>query len=265
MALLFQRAKVQIWEEYYNNKDNAQKLRKLETYQADQNGYFELKKAAGGHFRNIRFEISYGNDKLFLNRATDTYVYDGTGNKDTITEKTYLFTDRSIYRPGQTVYFKGILVSNNGKEKTNSVIPDRKTTVTLYDANGEKADSIVVTTNEFGSYSGKFILPTSLLNGEFTITDENTDSETRIHVEEYKRPKFYVESAPPKGTYRVNDSVKVEGNAKSYAGNSINGANVKYRVQRRANIPIMVFRFHATHLASVSATANRDHSRQHYH
>jgi hypothetical protein len=77
-----------------------------------------------------------------------------------------------------------------------------------------------------------------LLNGEFSIKDENTDSDTRIFVEEYKRPKFLVEVAPPKGTYRVNDSVKVEGNAKSYAGNSINGATVNYRVFRSANIPM---------------------------
>ena len=106
------------------------------------------------------------------------------------------------------------------------------------DANGEVVDSISLTTSEFGSYSGKFTLPSNLLNGQFTIHDNSTKSELRVAVEEYKRPKFFVDVAKPTGTFRLNDTISLIGTATSYAGNSINAAVVNYRVTRRAIIPL---------------------------
>ncbi|MES1226451.1 MAG: alpha-2-macroglobulin, partial [Bacteroidota bacterium] len=94
-----------------------------------------------------------------------------------------------------------------------------------------------VTTNDFGSYNGKFILPENLLNGEFRISDDSTESEQRFSVEEYKRPKFHVEYETLKGSYRLNDSIRITGSAQAYAGNNIDGAVVKYRVVRQARFP----------------------------
>ncbi len=130
--------------------------------------------------------------------------------------ETLLFSDRAIYRPGQTVYFKGIVYQRSTKNKYAAPIVNKKITVTLNDPNEDAVDSLSLTTNSYGSYFGKFTLPNNLLNGEFTITDEETYSELRIRVEEYKRPKFSVEISKPSGTYRVNDTINVTGYSKAH-------------------------------------------------
>lgn len=233
-------AKVQLWEEFYNQTKRSMDTRKLETYSTDAKGFLEIKKGTTDNLsRNIFLDISHGSDRLFLFKRAYEYIYDGGHtNQDSIKEEIILFTDRSIYRPGQTVFFKGIAITRRIIEKNNSVIPNRKSKIILFNNNGETIDSVELFTNEFGSYSGKFTLPSGLLNGEFSINDIGSGNNTIIRVEEYKRPKFHVEIAPPKGTYRVNDTINVEGNAVSYAGNNINGATVKYRVMRRAMVPM---------------------------
>ncbi|HJT75195.1 MAG TPA: alpha-2-macroglobulin family protein, partial [Chitinophaga sp.] len=140
---------------------------------------------------------------------------------------------RSIYRPGQTVYFKGIVITKDAQTKKSKAVAGYKTTVFLFNANYEKADSLEVITSGFGSYSGKFTLPENSLNGEFSIKDKELNDRAYFSVEEYKRPKFSVEYEPLKGTYQVNDSITVTGLAKAYAGNNIDGAQVKYRVVRQ--------------------------------
>jgi hypothetical protein len=89
-----------------------------------------------------------------------------------------------------------------------------------------------VKTNEYGSFSGKFQLPQSGLNGQFTVYVKDKGSAT-FSVEEYKRPKFYVDYEKMKDSYKVNDKIKITGFVKAYAGNNIDDANVKYRVVRK--------------------------------
>ena len=146
--------------------------------------------------------------------------------------KIFFFTDRSIYRPGQLVFFKGIVITPEQGSKNNKIRADYSTTVYLRDANAQNVDSIKVTTNEFGSFSGKFQLPQGTLNGQFTIFTKKAQG-TMIRVEEYKRPKFFVEYEKIKGTYKVNDKISITGIAKAYAGNNIDGAVVTWRVVRQ--------------------------------
>jgi hypothetical protein len=94
-------------------------------------------------------------------------------------------------------------------------------------------DSMKVKTNNYGSFSGTFQLPQSGLNGEFSLFMKDDKGSTSISVEEYKRPKFYVDYEKLKGTYRVNGDIKITGFAKAYAGNNIDNATVKYRVVRQ--------------------------------
>jgi uncharacterized protein YfaS (alpha-2-macroglobulin family) len=168
-----------------------------------------------------------------MNDFTYDYYYSNTDTDEPkITNSIHLFTDRSIYRPGQTVYFKGIVLSRNDKEKTGSVKAGYSTTVILRDANYKDVDTIKVTTNEYGSFNGKFQLPQSGMNGQFSVYTKADNGYAGFKVEEYKRPKFYVDFEPIKGTYKVNDIIKVTGIAKAYAGNNIDGATVKYRIVR---------------------------------
>src|SRR5438552_9021712 len=94
-------------------------------------------------------------------------------------------------------------------------------------------DSMKVKTNDYGSFSGKFQLPQSGLNGDFTLLMKDDEGSTNISVEEYKRPKFYVDYEKLKVTYKVNDKIKITGFAKAYPGNNIDDASVKYRVVRK--------------------------------
>ncbi len=91
--------------------------------------------------------------------------------------------------------------------------------------------------NDYSSFNGKFKLPENALTGEFTIETTEFDGEANFNVEEYKRPKFYVEFDTLKSTYRLNDTIKITGYAKAYAGNAIDGAQVKFNVSRTAQFP----------------------------
>ncbi len=240
------RADVQAWYQYYDSKYNKYLERKGENFSTDKNGFFAITPPKTNNNNSLKLEFTALNDHLFMDDNMQLYNYrNEDDNNDGLDKsryeknnlKTFFFTDRAIYRPAQTVYFKGIIITRDFDSKQPRILSQFKTKVILYDANEEKVDSVFVTTNEFGSYNGKFKLPENLLNGEFKISDDSTESEQSFSVEEYKRPKFFVEYEKLKGSYHINDSIKITGSAKAYAGNNIDGATVKYRVTRRANYP----------------------------
>ncbi|HMU09914.1 MAG TPA: alpha-2-macroglobulin family protein, partial [Ferruginibacter sp.] len=229
------KAQVQLWEQRYNQKSSEYEEIKAEKYTTDETGFFKLKETK--EYRNFFLQINHAGDELYM---TDENGYYSSYNSYTapIKPQTFLFTDRSIYRPGQTVYFKGIVVKKDTNAVKTAVVPNFKTKVLLKDANSQKSSELTVTTNEFGSYHGSFRLPEGVMNGYFSLSDSITNAYYSFSVEEYKRPKFSTEIQKPKGTYRINDSIKVTGTAKAYAGNNIDGAKVSYRVVRQVRYPI---------------------------
>src|SRR5690606_2163209 len=112
-------------------------------------------------------EITHGEDRLFIQDPVYTFYNDGDNTKPT--EAIYLFSDRGLYRPGQPVYYKGIV------RKGDKVSEDRdqEVAVTLYNANREVVEKTVKKVNEFGSFSGQFTLPQVSLNGTFFIMADN--------------------------------------------------------------------------------------------
>ena len=227
-------AQVQLWEQKYNYTKNIYEDIKAEKYTTDKNGFFKLKESK--EYRNFFLQVNYAADELFMAENNSSYNYNSY--IPDVEKHTFLFTDRSIYRPGQTVFFKGIVTSKEKDVLKSGVVPGYKTTIQLKDANGQKSAELNVTTNEFGSYKGSFKLPEGVMNGNFSLYDTATKSSVSFSVEEYKRPKFFTEIQKPKGTYRVNDSIEVTGTAKAYAGNNVDGAKVSYRVVRRIQYPI---------------------------
>ncbi|WP_241507271.1 alpha-2-macroglobulin family protein [Aquimarina sediminis] len=180
------------------------------------------------HEKDIaKFEGYYLNQSYKQNNTAETH------------QNTFLFTDRSIYRPGQTVYFKGIMMSSTGKENFK-VIPDQFTFATLVDVNGQEVKTLKFKTNDYGSFSGEFILPSSGLTGNYTIKTNNYNS-TSFSVEEYKRPKFETKFNPVTKTYKVNDVIKLAGVATAYAGSTISDAKVVYRVHRKVQYPLWCY------------------------
>ncbi|MEO6949450.1 MAG: MG2 domain-containing protein, partial [Ginsengibacter sp.] len=262
-------AKIQVWQSKYDYSRRDYPLIKQELLFADKNGFFELsdpstdKDPKAGNSRNVLLEITYKNDKLFLDDYQYTYYnfynddseskfYTNQMESDAKNTKIFLFTDRSIYRPGQLVYFKGIGVTKDWKTKKSILLQSKDSlNVILNDANGEKIDSIKVVLNEFGSFNGKFKLPENKMNGEFDmVVSEYDNSPISFSVEEYKRPKFYTDFEKAKDSYRVGDTVSITGFAKAYAGNNIDGAAVTYRVTRVARF-IYPWRFWGRGLPNV--------------
>ena len=261
-------ANVQVWEKSYDYKVNRFVFSKAETYSTDGHGHFLMKKKAKKRNNNaqVTLEINAGQDHLFIEDEAFNAYYrmpypeetNPVGKKEYEKDnlQTFFFTDRSIYRPGQTFYFKGIVITRDFDSHKARVLSQFKTRVILYDVNGTKVDSLNVTTNEFGSYHGRFRLPDHLLNGDFRIEDDSSGQQQYFSVEEYKRPQFYVSYDTLKGSYRVGDTIRVQGSAKAFAGNVIDRATVKYRVTRQARYPIFYFDYRPRPAASAQEVAH---------
>ncbi|WP_347922633.1 carboxypeptidase-like regulatory domain-containing protein [Pontimicrobium sp. SW4] len=201
------------------------------------NGEIQLTKAKDRWRLNMI--VQNKNDIAYFDNY-NLYRYYNDDKEERVTYNAFLFTDRSIYRPGQTVYFKGIAMkAENGKSE---VLEKEAVIATLFDVNNEIISQHNLKTNDFGSISGEFILPSNGLNGEFrieiySVNNNRFRSNTYISVEEYKRPKFETTFNPVTETYKINDSVTVKGKALAYAGSNITDAKVVYRVHRKVQYP----------------------------
>ena len=158
----------------------------------------------------------------------DQYGFNETGRRES--REMVIYTDRAIYRPGQTVHVSAIEYDvYNGYE--HRAVTGARVTLTLRDANNKVVKEQQVTTDQYGACAADFTLPSSGLTGQFTIQAGN--SRHTIRVEEYKRPTFEVKFDPYKEDYKASDTVTVKGTAKSFAGVPVQEAKVKYRVERR--------------------------------
>jgi uncharacterized protein YfaS (alpha-2-macroglobulin family) len=228
--------KGRFWSQKYNNKQGRYEPKLISTATGNKEGVIVLPATENGNYESRLNAITLvsGTDTLQIGGYFNNYVHDDSRNEAS-GEHTFFFTDRSIYRPGQTIYFKGIMLQSNKGGRDNQVLANEKTTVTFYDVNSQKISSLDFVSNEFGSFQGKFTAPEGLLGGQMRI--ENDYGSASFSVEEYKRPKFFVAFDTLKGSYALNEEVNVKGFAKAYAGNNIDGAAVKYRVVRRARFP----------------------------
>ena len=154
--------------------------------------------------------------------------YDNNSDYDV----TNLYTDRRIYRFGQTVHVTA-LVYKNKKHIESSAEAGQQITLTLRDANYKEVASKKVTTDDFGTASADFVLPQGGLTGMFFIRCDYGNGNTYFSVEEYKRPTFQVDFDKVNTKYVSGDTVTVTGHAKSFAGIPVQGAKVKYTVTRR--------------------------------
>jgi len=175
---------------------------------------------------NVFFFLK-GKDRFY---SSETYqFFNERNNRNPENAKLNLFTDRSLYRPGQTVYFKGI--AYYADDLIQKTLGDGLNyEVTLLDANSQKITTKKFKTNKFGSFAGEFVLPQGGLNGIFRIQSGNNIQ--NIWVEEYKRPTFEVKIDKPKTEVKFGDQVTLSGIVKAYAGYPVGEAKVKYRVIR---------------------------------
>ncbi len=196
------------------------------TAKTDKNGFCLI--SGKNEYSSDIYFFESGNDKYFSSQNYQ-YYQSYSGGSENVRPQLTILTDRSLYRPGQTVYFKGIsYFSSKNKQEVNK---NASYEVTLLDANYQKISSKKFKTNEFGSFAGEFVLPSEGLNGAFTLRSEGATQ--TIWVEEYKRPTFEVKIPKPVTEIRFGENVTVKGNVKAFAGYDIANAKVKYRVMQQ--------------------------------
>lgn len=179
--------------------------------------------AGAKELRYDAYRALKGNDQAMPFNRTGMIRYGRSYNSGSSKELS-LFTDRGIYRPGQTVYVAGIAYRTDGDSVR--VLANSEYTLSLYDVNQKMLAQKKVKTNEFGSFAGEFQLPAPCLPGSFNIRAGGIRAWFR--VEEYKRPTFDVTFNTIRTAYQIGDSVWVSGSARTYSGVPVQNAEVKY-------------------------------------
>jgi hypothetical protein len=197
----------------------------------------QLDRALGNEqLREVRSWL--GRDTLLT--TVNSYYSPSQENNDAQPQRrTFLFTDRAIYRPGQTVYFKGILTQQQRGQA--SLLTGQPVSVRLLDVNGQTVQTLPFTTSDFGSFHGSLVLPTGLLNGEMNL--QTDDGGLAFAVEDYKRPTFLVTLDSVPGRPQLGQPLTISGRARAYAGQATDGASVQYRVTRRELWPLFDYGF----------------------
>lgn len=218
-------AKIMLYDRDYDVKTGKWKRLVHARLTTDENGEAYFKNVDG----NVL--ISTSNDKftpakdIYLSR---TRYYERKDDKI----KHQLFTDRSIYRPGQTVHASAI--SYIVKKGLNASVPGKSMELNfiLRDTNWKQVAEQKATTDEYGTASVDFELPKEGKTGQYSISVNGTASEY-FRVEEYKRPTFEITFPKVNEKYNWGDTVVVKASAKTYAGVPVQGAKVEYQVTRR--------------------------------
>lgn len=218
-------AKIMLYDRDYDVKTGKWKRLVHARLTTDENGEAYFKNVDG----NVL--ISTSNDKF--TSAKDIYLsrtryYERKDDKI----KHQLFTDRSIYRPGQTVHASAI--SYIVKKGLDASVPGKSMELNfiLRDANWKQVAEQKATTDEYGTASVDFELPKEGKTGQYSISVNGTASEY-FRVEEYKRPTFEITFPKVNEKYNWGDTVVVKASAKTYAGVPVQGAKVEYQVTRR--------------------------------
>ena len=228
---LLSNVEAEAWVKNYNYNSRHYESKKVGDFKTDKDGFFSIPPLeAGARFSNLYLKIRQGGDLFYTENFYQYPLYIPTEIPE---PKTFFFTDRAIYRPGQTIYFKGILLKKTADDY--AIMAGQLVKVVLNDVNGQKISEQSFTTSEFGSFNGSFVAPSGVLTGQMSIS--NGSGSVYFRVEEYKRPAFEVSFKPLEGNYRLGEKINVSGNALAYAGNSIEGAKVGYRVVRTVRFP----------------------------
>lgn len=250
------KATVQLWQRRYDYNKRRYIDIKGELLTTDNNGLAMLPNLGKGsrYEQPTTYEISHQQDRLHT-RDGEYYYERGwddeeqevpvLGQKIQTKHRYFLFTDRGLYRPGQTLYFKAIGVAQNPETKLSELyLPATEVEVQLFNANNQLVSSQRLQPNEYGSINGSFALPSSGLTGQFRVEVQSGDQRfaTYVRVEEYKRPRFEVKLLPITGEYRLNQVLVAKGMAAGFAGNAIDGAEVRYRVFRQTQMPFYFYR-----------------------
>jgi uncharacterized protein YfaS (alpha-2-macroglobulin family) len=204
------------------------------TLTTDENGFYSIKPA-----QNAGYLFRARHDGQELATAGDIWTYNWQNWQPQRPDaQTVFFTDRAIYRPGQTIQYKGICLWVDQTKDNYEVLKGEQVTVVFKDVNGKEIARQKHRANDYGSFAGGFTAPRDRLMGQMTLQVEGrAQGVTYFRVEEYKRPKFEVTLDAPKTAAKLNETVSLTGHAMNYTGAAVDGATVKYRVVREVQMP----------------------------
>jgi uncharacterized protein YfaS (alpha-2-macroglobulin family) len=225
-------ASIELFQQNYNPASRRTDLQKSGTYKTNAQG---IAKVEGNLERNFKVIVTKSKDKLDINQ----FIYNYVNYQPEPTKFAEFYTDRAIYRPGQTLHYKTLLIAND-KDQVPSLIKNQQVRIILKDANYQEVSTQEKVSNDYGSIHGHFVLPEGRLNGSFTIEIQSTNGiygQKNIQVEEYKRPTFEVKTNELTGEPKLGQTIAVTGNAMTLAGIALDNAEVKYSVTRRASFP----------------------------
>ncbi|MEP7195381.1 MAG: alpha-2-macroglobulin family protein [Saprospiraceae bacterium] len=211
--------------------DLKPELELVSTKKTDQNGIVTVQNKD-----YLQYYIESGKD-IYTNQEGVYKAYDQNNYEYT---NLHFFTDRSVYRPGQTVYFKFIAVQSSSSNSYPNIIKNKSFVIRLRNSNYQEVSKISLKSNQFGSANGSFILPNSGLNGNFSI--ESDYGASSIQVEEYKQPSFEIVFDTIRESYKLNQHVTIRGIVKTYNGIPLSEAKIVYKVNRNSFFPYYYWR-----------------------
>ncbi len=217
-------------ESNYSYKTKSYERKDLGDAVSDKNGFIVAPKTNNNRYF---IDLYHGEDTLM---SMGVFNYYKNHVNQNLTIQSRIFTDRAIYRPGQTVQFSCIVL--RGNSTTKEVVPNYETTFTFQDPNMQTIDTLHLTTDEYGRVSGSFTIPTDRVNGYFYIVGEHNSA--FVQVEEYKRPTFEVTFESPEKEYKIGDSVTISGKVAALSGFGLDNVEFKYQIVRKTYFP---FRF----------------------
>jgi hypothetical protein len=214
----------------YSLVDETKRLETTKT-QTGTDGAFSFREPDG--YRSILVAES-GNDRAIL--RANLYEIGSISDYKPV-ETLTLFTDRAIYRPGQTIQFKGVLWGGSRAKSDFHPQAAAHATIILSSPDRTETQRLDCVANEFGSVSGSFPLPAACRGGAYEISEDSRNGIATIHVEEYKRPKFTAAIESPAVPGSLGQPVTVTGTATAYTGAPVDGAGVRWHVKRGVHWP----------------------------
>ncbi len=210
------------------------KTSKHETFITDKSGEVVVENEKYQTMRAVRDTTLLGTCK---EDATDyiyirSYDYHSEDAQQTLGR---IYTDRELYRPGQTVHVSSMIYTLFGDD--TKVKTDGKYEVSLRNPNGETVAADTLSPTKMGTMTCDFTLPKGKLGTWFiylkTLGSNKWDNieATNIRVEEYKRPTYTVEFAKDTTVYSPEDKIEVALDAKALSGMPVQGANVSLTVE----------------------------------
>ncbi|OFX75861.1 MAG: hypothetical protein A2X12_04930 [Bacteroidetes bacterium GWE2_29_8] len=225
--------KINLYEITFNHsKGNRETMLLSTSLTTNKDGFASFGILNKENYKSYRVILSKDNDTITVKNNLDTYRNSKNANAYL---RSYLFTDKALYTPGEVVNYKGIVIEYF--QDTFYIKPNYSSSIQMFDVNRKLIGKNSYTTNEYGSFSGSFTTSETILNGRMQITDNL--GYASVNVEEYKLPTFEVQFNDIKDSYKIGDVINVKGKVNSFSGIVISKAKVTYTIQ--SEIPWYIF------------------------